>query len=436
MDYVLASASKFKGPVGSLCHRCPQCSATGPQLLRCAGCRAVRYCSREHQVADRPLHKSICTKIRKIRDTLVKEEALVRNNQEEHNGEPPANASETHPGRFWGLQHTQEYMTARFELAVKHLVELGTLDSVREALEHMQDTLRLGRSDDMGLREFVPFNMLRLDLDQECYDFVKWWETCGLTGTYDWADMTLPYLDIHGADVLEEPDFLLHKSPTLRFVLVILLLKLKLIVDICNIKTVRSIAVIRSIPYDVRALIEAAVVRSPLSTMFTNQTDESLLETEELLLDQIRQLGAAVTDANQHFMFNLFKPDEALCERLQAYSSGSWEEMAFAMQQSYPVWWETEGVLDLLNDARKCAVRDSKDEIEDMVKKGAFKSGRGPRQTTEEILTNVSINRVWEYVAWAVENASYLGSWSNRPSEGHTLQLREMRKMAEEENKN
>lgn len=64
-------------------------------------------------------------------------------------------------------------MSHRLALASR-LRELGTLDSVREALEHMQDMLRLCRSDNMGLRDIVPTMMLRLDLDQECYDFVKW----------------------------------------------------------------------------------------------------------------------------------------------------------------------------------------------------------------------------------------------------------------------
>ncbi|KAM6532647.1 hypothetical protein FALCPG4_005700 [Fusarium falciforme] len=90
----------------------------------------------------------------------------------------PANAFETHVGRFYGLVSTRDYMSHRLALASR-LRDLGTLDGVREALEHMQGMLRLCRSDNMGLRDIVPTMMLRLDLDQECYDFVKWWATCG-----------------------------------------------------------------------------------------------------------------------------------------------------------------------------------------------------------------------------------------------------------------
>lgn len=165
------SPSMFKGPVGPLRYRCPQCTAVGPKLLRCSGCLAIRYCSREHQAAHWLKHKSVCTKIKKARAKLAEENRLVRN------ATPtwwtPANAFETHVGHFWGIAETRDYMRARFTLAGEHLLLLGTLDGVHEALEHMQDMLRLCRSDNLGLREMMPAMMLRLDLDQECYDFVK-----------------------------------------------------------------------------------------------------------------------------------------------------------------------------------------------------------------------------------------------------------------------
>lgn len=38
-----------------------------------------------------------------------------------------------------------------------------------------------------------------------------------------------------------------------------------------------------------------------------------------------------------------------------------------ALRNPYAAWWETEGILDLLNDALACAARDSEDEIKGMV---------------------------------------------------------------------
>ncbi|KAH7111193.1 hypothetical protein EDB81DRAFT_830658 [Dactylonectria macrodidyma] len=411
------SASTYKGPPGLLRHRCPQCSATGPQLLRCSACRAVRYCSREHQATHRSQHKSACNKINKARAKLAEEDGRVRNATADFM--TPTNAFETHAGHFWGLLNTRDYMRARFALT-DHLRLLGTLDGVHEALEHMQDMLRLCRSDNMGLRDMVPALMLRLDLDQECYDFVKWWATCDPDGRYDWGDMTLPHLNIHGADVLEDADFF-GTYPTLNHVVAILLLKLKLLVDIRNLKMTRKILASRRLLHDLWESIELSVVRSPLSAKLQRESPEALLKAEAKLLNQTRGLGATLVEANHSFMFCLFDPDEALCDRPESYSMGSWEEMALAMQNSYAAWWETEGVLDLLNDARACAARDSEDEIDDMM---GDEAQRPNSRTAEELLADVSVNRIWGYLDWAVENASYLGPWFERPSERRTCENR------------
>lgn len=91
-----------------------------------------------------------------------------------------------------------------------------------------------------------------------------------------------------------------------------------------------------------------------------------------------------------------------------------------------------EGVLDLLNDARACAARDSEDEIEDMMEGEARRLGC---RTAEEMLSDVSVNRIWGYLDYAVENVSYLDPWSERPSEQHTRKNKEgwAQAMAEEE---
>ena len=422
--------SAFKGPVGPLRHRCAQCSATDLTLLRCGGCRAVRYCGREHQIAHRAQHKGTCNKIKKARDKLAEEEHRVRN------AEPdimtPANAFETSVGRFWGIWSTRDYMRARFALAGGNLLRLGTLDGVQEAYEHMWDMLRLCHSDNLGLRDIVPAIMLRLDLDQECYDFIKWWATCDPDGRYDWGDTTLPYLDLHGADVLENEHFF-DKYPDFNHVVAILLLKLKLLVDIRNLKVTRKILALRSVPLDLWEQFGSAVIRSPLSARFLRESSQSLSRTEKTILNQIRLLGATINKLNHGFMFRLFDPDEALSDKPEYTSSGSWEEVAMALQHSYAAWWETEGILDLLNDARACAARDSENEIKDMLEEDASRPCAAGHRTFEEMLADVSVNRIWGYLDWAVENASYLGPWSERPSERYTLEAREAWERAKEE---
>ncbi|KAI1199445.1 hypothetical protein F5X97DRAFT_121086 [Nemania serpens] len=417
----MLSTSTYKGPAGPLRHRCPLCPlgpAGGAQFLRCAGCRAFRYCSREHQTAHWAQHKSVCPKIKKARAKLAREDEAVRNPTPDFM--TPANAFETCVGRFWGIVNTRDYMRARFAVA-RHLFLLGTLDGVGEALEHMRDMLRLCRGDNMGVRDLVPAIMLRLDLDQECYDFIKWWATCDPDGTYDWGDMSLPYLDTRGADVLEDPGFLLGKYSSLNSLVALLLLKLKLLIDIRNLKVTRKVLAQGRLPLELREQIEREVVRSPLSAKLQKEPPTSLVLIELKLMAHVRKLGANIAEVNANFMFDLFDPDDALSSTPEAYSRGSWEEMALAMQYSYAALWETEGVLDLLNDARACASRDLEDEIEEWMEDKKARQGR----TAAEVLEDLGVNRIWGYLDYAVENASYLGDWSERPSERRTRQNRE-----------
>ncbi|KAI0455216.1 hypothetical protein F5B21DRAFT_523937 [Xylaria acuta] len=287
----------------------------------------------------------------------------------------PANAFETHVGRFWGLLSTRDYMRARFALA-SQLLLLATPDGVLEGLEHMRAMLMLGGP---------PVTR---------------------TANYDWGDMTLPYLNIRGADVLEDPGFHLGDYPELNYLVALLLPKLKLLVDIRNLKVTRKVLAQR-LPFELRDQM-----------------------SELKLLNHARQLGCAFVETNGNFVFNLFDPDEALSYKPDSYSRGSLEEMALAMQNSYATWWETEGVLDLLNDARACAARGSENEIGDMMQNERIRQGR----TAAELLADVSVNRIWGYLDYAVENASYLGPWPERPTEWHTKENREAwaRAVAEE----
>lgn len=56
------------------------------------------------------------------------------------------------------------------------------------------------------VRDIVPGLMVRLNKDQECYDFIKWWAITGDDAHYGWGDMDLPYLYIENADVFEPVD--------------------------------------------------------------------------------------------------------------------------------------------------------------------------------------------------------------------------------------
>jgi hypothetical protein len=159
-------------------------------LSRCSACKVVAYCGPEHQAADRPVHKDFCKPIKKILFVLGKDEETLR----------------AHPG---DVDTTQNYMKSRNEL-IHEVKRINTKVAVQAALDHSLDLMRLGPKDNMGVRNHVPALLLRLGQDQECYDFVKWWNTNGHDYRYIRDDDRLPHEKLRNEDVFEPVDFLNH----------------------------------------------------------------------------------------------------------------------------------------------------------------------------------------------------------------------------------
>ncbi|KAI1321701.1 hypothetical protein F5Y16DRAFT_416735 [Xylariaceae sp. FL0255] len=202
---------------------CPVCyPRLRPQtpLLLCSGCKVVHYCGADHQKEHRPKHKAVCTSIVKTRETLAKEDAALR--------ALASNPFANYVGSFWGFTVTRDYMRARFA-AANALLRVDSVKAVEKALSHFQDMLRLCRSDNLGVRDIIPGLLLRLNRDQECYDFLKWWAV--IDDRYDYGNPSLPYLDIHGANVFEAVGSF-ARNLSLSQLVILTLLKLRLYLDI------------------------------------------------------------------------------------------------------------------------------------------------------------------------------------------------------------
>lgn len=424
MPAVNPDVSQFKGPRGELKLRCGHCNITGSKatLSSCMGCRVVRYCCREHQVADRPIHKNLCNKVKKSRPKVAQEDDRIRNNP--HPGfMAPANAFESHVGHFWGLLDTRDYMRARFFLA-DELRRIGTLEGVQEALDHFKDMLRLCRSDNMGVRDLVPALMLQLDQDQECYDFIKWYQTEGQRSDYDWGDMDLPFLNFKDADVFEATGFMDQgKFGDAHHCAALILLKLKLLNDVINIRLARRVC-INKLPTELSEMCELAVIRSPLSASFAKKSSIDLVAAEGLLVGQIRYLGSYLREENDNVITGLLYPDEWLVDIPETMTMGSTNEMQILLQHSFPAWWQIEGALELLRASTKIASLDSESEIDDMMRSSTFKREQGSGRTREELLRDVSLNRIWGYIDDAVRDAGSLAA--ERPSEVRRRETRAM----------
>lgn len=111
-------------------HQCSHCFAERSPALKnlyiCSGCRVVRYCSRDHQLAHWSTHKPLCLPIKRVKAIAESEERKISMNPGSFKGRNgaqegweafymPGNPFE-HAIDFWGWEATRTYMQARWGL--------------------------------------------------------------------------------------------------------------------------------------------------------------------------------------------------------------------------------------------------------------------------------------------------------------------------------
>ncbi|KIV96989.1 hypothetical protein PV10_00799 [Exophiala mesophila] len=405
------SGPDLKSDRGQLRHRCGLCSKTGVKLLRCSACHAVRYCSRDHQSEHRSQHKSSCRNIKRLRADLDKRDQAIRNPTA---GSPiQTNAFETHVGRFTEFDHTDDYMSVRMSL-LDALRRQATLDGVSEALEHLQDMLRLDRSDEFWLRDLAPPLMLQLDKDQECYDFLKWWLMVNPKddeGAHDWVKDP-PFLNIKDASVLEDVKYISAESVDVHHLAAVVLLKMKLLVDLVNIRLTRRVLKGR-LPTEVLGIIAYHAVRSPISCKWVNKNECDLIDIQQTLQMQIKILAMITMRCNRAFPHLIFEVNRHVSTPLDDnHPLLFFEEMVSLVQHSYPAWWQHDGVLELLQSARQTASKVLDDEIESMTlsRSPYLKTNQGTRRKDEYLLFLASCHRLWYYLDAVVEDVVSLNT--------------------------
>lgn len=190
-------------------------------LLRCEGCKVVHYCGAAHQKEHQVEHEKACDAIKKSRQAFQNAEAGIL--------VPDA---DSYFEDLWGFR-TQAYITARNAVA-DALLKINTRYAVNAALGCLQKMSRLCPGVDLGQRDTLPFLLLRLDREQECYDFIKWWTIIDEKEHYHSHYNTLPlsslYLYVHDSDVFESVDGF-HESLSLSHLVALTLLKTRLYLD-------------------------------------------------------------------------------------------------------------------------------------------------------------------------------------------------------------
>ncbi|EGZ22816.1 hypothetical protein PHYSODRAFT_388033, partial [Phytophthora sojae] len=297
---------------------------------KCSRCQGVLYCGREHQSAHFAEHKALCRQIKKARDLMEKEADKVRN-ADEDDMFTPANAFETDVGHFWGVLNTRPYMRAKMGL-IRALSMLDFRPAIEAALAEAKDSLRLCRSDNVGIRDLVPTLMLLLGQYQEAYDFIKWYATTGEDPHYSWGDMELPFLDMHDADMTEEE--LPVDGRNLFFLSSLVCIKMTLA------KSIKDAIVAHELAD--RASLPAGVTDSLGKFLAPNRHTRSLADLKKLhkkLASQTQKIFSLTHAQNKHFWGAMLDP----APMIQApdpsyYSDGDESQVKIWVKQNAMLW--------------------------------------------------------------------------------------------------
>ncbi|RFN52833.1 mynd finger [Fusarium flagelliforme] len=318
----------------------PTCGTTESNLLRCSAGKAVYYCrasrlsaadssgtlTASYQAADRERHTKGCNALKNTRMAYAKEDKTLRKYRD-----PIWELHE--PLRDWDI-----------------MLEVfggpgGHVDSVKEALYHLLEMLRLSRSDNTGLRDTVPGLYIRLNMDQAAYDFMKWYAT---TDKCYWNIDTTPYLDVKNADILEDPldIWIVWPGPSisLAHVAAVLLIKVRILLGLQAAQNATR-AFKGTIPAEIIEIIRSHLV----GRIVASSRPDILLGSPEKLADliqrvkkQVRLLYESINRYNPHFSYLI--QDEPYPE-----AEGALVALGHALKRdNLASWAETPGAFEII----------------------------------------------------------------------------------------
>ncbi|KAI4682894.1 hypothetical protein J4E81_009518 [Alternaria sp. BMP 2799] len=341
------------------CNRCGQ----QPSAL-CPGCKVIKYCSPDHQTDDWSNHKKACESIKKAVGAVEKEDQAIR----AHDGDAdtPRNAFHTAKGRFWKYKGLRPYLKARLAL-VNAIREVDTLIAVETALEHATDILRLDPRDALCVRSIIPILLLRLDLDERCYWFCKWWLTKGNDTHHDWAgDGPLLALE-RPVDLFKTEDAFEHlgdydytrtftdrdfdrtrlQSPAdLSLLVAIMLVKIRIHIDLQLLRN----------DFEPETYLQRHV-SSVVAARYRRGTPEGFYMREEMelfeaLWEQVNILFGVIRGVNKYFWPALIRsyPPQTRGFKRSEFVAGTEAEAGITCQNCYAAWHETPGAIAIIKE--------------------------------------------------------------------------------------
>lgn len=261
-------------------------------------------------------------------------------------------------GRFWDIPETRDNMRARYALVEKMILHFKTDNVVFDSLIHLIHMLHLCQGDNQGIRWVAPALYLRLGLDQQCYDFLKWWAIFGERDGYHWDVTDDPFLRFIDTDVLESPEGM-SMGPLIQLghAACVVLIKVRILLDLQHILNVTRAfegAMPREIIDEIRgsALVSSVVAwRKDIIHASTDRTAELLL----LVNRQVMVLFRTVSIYNRAFWPALVEPDSGRERGHDALSLRREEEAAITVKHNREAWIETPGSVEVIKSLMKVA---------------------------------------------------------------------------------
>ncbi|KAI3654920.1 hypothetical protein MP228_000300 [Amoeboaphelidium protococcarum] len=203
------------------------CNDFGVPLYACKKCKLVFYCNAEcEQNAIEWGHGADCNKMKR----LLKKEAVEADklrHMEVWPGKIVNFWDEKYAGSFWELTETRNFMCTKYNVAIHFMEKMRSVDAYQKMEEYFLEMLRLCRSDNVGVRLILPAVYLMLGKEQECYDFIKWFQCYPVNG-YDWGNMDLPFLNYEQHNFLDElPEEFISEYINVEMVLALALIKFR-----------------------------------------------------------------------------------------------------------------------------------------------------------------------------------------------------------------
>ncbi|KAI0557922.1 hypothetical protein FGB62_250g05 [Gracilaria domingensis] len=151
------------------------------RLVPCSACELAYYCDTSCRLDDSLNHDAECKRLAQLQAHVRTEANALGYLQHAPRAQPLSawmSPSERRVEHFWSSARHREFCRTRAKLARKmeHMsrdYEVAPL--LEKVLAHRLELLRIDMRDHLGLRESVPFTLLRLNQDDRCVAFITHW---------------------------------------------------------------------------------------------------------------------------------------------------------------------------------------------------------------------------------------------------------------------